>query len=267
MDNEAITGKILTLTTDWNQHDYYNGVLRGKLISACPELKVVEITNQVPSFNLNHAAFVLRYSYKHFPIGTIHLVMVNTENIQSKRMLAFTHNDHHFVAADNGIIGLIFKDPPQNVFAFPIDSEGSFTSLEPAITAIDALYKGIDLAEVSKLVSNFDIRIPLRATNENNAITGSIIYIDSYLNAITNVSKELFEKVGQGRRFEIFVQSQHNKVEKIAKTYNDVDPGELLALFNSAGLLEIAINNGYAAQLLNLTNGSSVRIKFYEEEE
>jgi S-adenosylmethionine hydrolase len=86
------------------------------------------------------------------------------------------------------------------------------------------------------------------------------------MNAITNVSKELFDKVGQGRKFEIFVQSQHNKVEKIAKSYNDVDPGDLLALFNSAGLLEIAINNGYAAQLLNLNNGSSVRIKFYEDE-
>jgi S-adenosylmethionine hydrolase len=265
MDNEVTSGKILTLTTDWNQHDYYNGMLRGKLISSCPELKVVEITNQVPSFNLNHAAFVIRYSYSHFPEGTIHLVMVNSENSLSKRMLAFTHNDHHFVVADNGIIGLIFKDPPQNVFAFPFDGEGSFSSLESSIAAIDALYQGKNLSDVANSISNFDLRIPLRATNENNAITGSIIYIDSYLNAITNVSKELFDKVGQGRKFEIFVQSQHNKVEKIAKSYNDVDPGDLLALFNSAGLLEIAINNGYAAQLLNLNNGSSVRIKFYEE--
>ena len=265
MDKEASIGTILTLTTDWNQHDYYNGVLRGKLITICPKLKVVEITNQVPSFNLNHAAFVLRYSYRHFPKGSVHLVMVNSENSQSRRMLAFTHNDHHFIVADNGIIGLIFKDPPQNVYAFPFESDGSFASLDSALLAIGAIYKGAKLSEVADLVTNFDVRIPLRATNENNAITGSIIYIDSYLNGITNVSKDLFEKVGQGRRFEIFVQSQHNKVEKISKSYNDVDPGDLVALFNSAGLLEIAINNGYAAQLLNLNNGSSVRVKFYDE--
>ena len=264
MDNEVSANKILTLTTDWNQHDYYNGVLRGKLVSICPELTIVEITNQIPVFNLNHAAFVLRYSYMHFPKGTIHLVMVNSENSHSQQMLAFSHNDHHFVVADNGIIGLIFKEPPQTVYAFPFESQGSFASLDASIKAIDCFCNDIDLPDVANIESNFDQLIPLRATNENNAITGSVIYIDSYLNAITNVSKELFEKVGQGRKFEIFVQSQHNRIENLSKTYNEVDAGELVALFNSAGLLEIAINNGHAAQLLNLNNGSSVRIKFYE---
>lgn len=263
MDNEVLANKILTLTTDWNQHDYYNGVLRGKLVTTCPDLKIVEITNQVPIFNLNHAAFVLRYSYKHFPKGTIHLMMVNSES-QSHRMLAFNHNDHHFVVPDNGIIGLMFKEPPQNVFAFPFEAEGSFASLGSSIAAIDAFYKGKDLSGVASLVNNFDQKIPLRATNENNAITGSVIYIDSYFNAITNVSKDLFDKVGQGRKFEIHVQSQHNKVNTISVNYNDVDAGELVALFNSAGLLEIAINSGYASQLLNLNNGSSIRIKFYD---
>lgn len=84
------------------------------------------------------------------------------------------------------------------------------------------------------------------------------------MNAISNISKDLFERVSQGRKFEIFVQSQHNRVDRIAKTYNEVDAGELVALFNSAGLLEIAINNGHATELLNLTNNSSIRIKFYE---
>jgi hypothetical protein len=180
-------------------------------------------------------------------------------------MLAFSHNDHHFIVADNGIIGLLFKEPPQKVFAFPFESQGSFSSLNSSIIAIDCFCKGNDFSKIAKVVDNYDQRIPLRATIENAAITGSVIYIDSYFNAITNVSKDLFEKVGQGRKFEIFVQSQHNRIDRLSKTYNEVDSGELLGLFNSAGLLEIAINNGYAAQLLNLINGSSIRIKFYEE--
>jgi len=265
MNSEGVSNQILTLTTDWNQHDYYNGVLKGKLVTVCPQLTVVEITNQIPIFNVNHAAFVLRHSYSHFPKGTIHLVLVNSENCKSQRMIAFNHDDHYFILPDNGLIGLMLKEPPQNVFAFPFSSQGSFTSLESSILAIDCIYKGNEMTSIAELVSNFDQRIPLRATIENSAITGNIIYIDSYMNAITNVSKSLFDRIGQGRRFEIFVQSQHNRVDRIAKTYNEVDSGELVALFNSTGLLEIAINNGHAAQLLNLSNSSSIRIKFNEE--
>lgn len=264
MNSEVTASKILTLITDWNQHDYYNGVLKGRLVSTCPDLKIVEITNQIPSFNLNHAAFVLRHSYKHFPYGTIHLVLVNSENSQSQRMLTFSYNNHFFIVPDNGLIGLIFKDPPQDVFEFPFETSESFSSLDSSINAVECIYNDKNLADVAKSVSNFDQRIPLRATIENSAITGSVIYIDSYMNAITNVSKDLFERVGQGRKFEIFVQSQHNRIDRISKTYNEVDAGELVALFNSAGLLEIAINNGHATELLNLTNNSSVRIKFIE---
>ncbi|HCT31152.1 MAG TPA: hypothetical protein DIW31_10580 [Bacteroidales bacterium] len=264
MSSEGITSQILTLTTDWNQHDFYIGVLKGKLVTVCPELKVVEITNQVPIFNINHAGFVLRHSYHHFPKGTIHLVMVNSDNSQSQRMISFNYNDHFFILPDNGLIGLMFKEPPKSVFGLPFKSAGSFASLDSSIEAIECIYKGSSLDAIAETVTNFDQRIPLRATIENNAITGNIIYIDSYFNAITNVSQNLFDRICQGRRFEIFVQSQHNKVERISKNYNEVDSGELVALFNSAGLLEIAINNGYAAQLLNLTNGSSIRIKFYE---
>lgn len=262
MSNVTLLSGILTLTTDWNQHDYYNGVLRGRLISRCPDLNIVELTNQIPAFNLNNAAFVLRHSYTHFPKGTIHLVLVNSENCITQRMLAFSHNEHHFVVADNGIIGLIFKDIPEMVYAFPFEIQSSFSSLESSVKAIESILNGLN--NNGTAIKDFDQRIPLRATIENAAITGSVIYIDSYNNAITNVSSELFERVGQGRKFEIFVQSQHNKVEEIVKTYNEVDSGELLALFNSEGLLEIAINNGYASQLLSLNVGSSVRIKFYE---
>ena len=265
MSSDISFSGIVTLTTDWNLHDYYNGVLRGRLISSCPDVKLVELTNQIPLFNLNNAAFILRHSFNHFPKGTIHLVMVNSESSKSHRMLAFKHNDHFFIVADNGIIGLLFKEIPESVFAFPFETEGSFASLNSSIKAIEFIATNNGLNGYSHSINDFDKRIQLRATIEKDAITGSVIYVDSYYNAITNVSQELFERVGQGRRFEIFVQSQHNRVDKISKTYNEIDVGELVALFNSEGLLEIAVNNGFAAQLLNLNVNSSVRIKFYDE--
>ena len=98
-------------------------------------------------------------------------------------------------------------------------------------------------------------------TIDESTINGSVIYIDSFRNAITNISRELFDQIGKGRPFEIFVQSNHYKINRINKKYSDSSTGEMLALFNSLGLLEIAINSGNAADLLNLSVNSVVRIK------
>ena len=91
-----------------------------------------------------------------------------------------------------------------------------------------------------------------------------MIHIDSYQNAITNVSQELFKRVGNGKAFEIYVRSKYNMINRINKQYNETDPGDLLAIFNSSGLLEIAIRNGNAAGLLNLDTNSTIRVVFKE---
>ena len=122
--------------------------------------------------------------------------------------------------------------------------------------------RGEKISDLGNQVNNYEKRIPLRATIEETGITGSIIYIDSYQNAITNITKDLFERIGKNRVFEILVQSNYYKLNKINRTYGETSVGEILALFNSLNLLEIAINNGNAAELLNLTVGSTIRINF-----
>ena len=253
---------LITLTTDWNQHDFYCGMLKGKLLSACSNLKIVDLSHDIPSFNIHHAAFVLRYSFFNFPAGTTHLVFVNSDSGTSSRLLLFSHEGHNFVVPDNGMLGLLFSSPPTDVYQIPFDPKGSFASLNIYIEVVEKLCKGTTLAEIGQKVEDYDQKIALRATIDDSIITGSIIYIDSYQNAITNISKSLFDRIGQNRNFNIFVQSNHNKISKLCTGYNEVEPGELLGLFNSANLLEVAIRNGYAAELLSLRVGGSVRINF-----
>ncbi len=124
------------------------------------------------------------------------------------------------------------------------------------------LAKGESIDSLGTKIDSVTRRVPLRATIEDNVVTGSIVYIDSFQNAITNVSKDLFDRVGNGKQFKIFVQSNHYVISKINKTYQETSVGEILAIFNSLNLLEIAINGGNADELLNLDTNSSVRIKF-----
>ena len=79
---------------------------------------------------------------------------------------------------------------------------------------------------------------------------------------ITNISKNLFEDVFQGRPFIIYLRKNDYDIDQISEFYNDVPHGEKLALFNSAGYLEIAINTGSATGLLNLKVNDGIKIVF-----
>jgi len=115
------------------------------------------------------------------------------------------------------------------------------------------------------VVKKYQERIPLRAAIDQSVITGSVIYIDSFRNAITNITRDLFDRIGDNRPFEIYVQSNHYVINRLNNYYHETAPGEILAIFNSVGLLEIAINKGNAADLLNLSTNSSIRVKFKEK--
>ncbi|MCB8995235.1 MAG: SAM-dependent chlorinase/fluorinase [Bacteroidales bacterium] len=255
---------IITLTSDWNSADFYVGAIKGKILSQCHEVNIVDISHNIQAFNTAQAAFVLRNSYPSFPKGSIHLILVNTEPSDDKPMLAVQSNGHFFIGTDNGIFSLAGGEEPEKVVLLGSDNSSSQSSLDIFCEAACKLASGISIENIGKVIKEINVRKPLRPTIEDSTLTGSVIYIDSYQNAITNISRELFEKLIQNRSFEIYVQSKHYRISNISKLYNEVPVGELLALFNSIGLLEIAINNGNAARLLNLDTNSTVRIEFSE---
>jgi S-adenosylmethionine hydrolase len=257
---------IITLTTDWNKGDYYIGALKGKILSKDPATVIVDISHQVQPFNISQAAFIIRNCWFEYPKGTVHIIAINAALTESKYLLLIKKQDQFFIVSDNGIAGLLFGDKPDNVYKVANSNRGnSFLSLNVFIETAFKVIDGENLENIGALTEDFIIQIPLRPVIDKNLINGSVIYIDSFSNAITNISAETFEKIGSGKAYEIFVQSNHYKIDRLNKTYSDSASGELLALFNSAGLLEIAINNGNAADLLNLTTNSAIRIKFYDE--
>ncbi len=255
---------VITLTTDWNKNDYYLAATKGLIIQTCPNTTIIDISHQIPSFNVVQAAFLIKNSYRHFPKGTIHIIGVNSASGPDTRFLGVSFDDQYFLSYDNGIFGLIFKDKPEE--AIEIKTFDNFSPIFPELTILAVaackIVKGIKLKNLGKKVKDFAITVPLRAAIDESVITGSVIYIDSYRNAITNITRELFNRVGQNRNFEILIQSDHYRITRINQTYGETTIGEILAIFNSINLLEIAINRGNAADLLGLDTSSSIRIKF-----
>ena len=255
---------IVTLTTDWGSGDYYLGRLKGRILSSATDVVFADITHHVQPFNTLQAAYILRNTYACYPKGSIHVVGVNSEPSPSNPITAMWAEDHFFIGPNDGMFSIVLDDEPDGIVLLNSEEKRSgFRALEIIAAAIKCICNRQPLTSIGIETTLKREHIGKAAYNEDS-ISGLVNYIDSFGNAITNITKELFFRVGQGRRFEILVQSNFNKIEEISNHYDDVRSGRMLAIFNSFDLLELAINKGNMAQLESLENKSSIRVKFYD---
>jgi S-adenosyl-L-methionine hydrolase (adenosine-forming) len=250
---------FITLTTEWHVDDFFNGIIRGKLASMCPEAAVVTNASSIPPFNIMHGAFVIRNTFQHYPEGTIHLLFVNSEQKKGGRYLAVKSHGHYFIGADNGIFSLILNSLPEIIVELRDDENAGEIDLFARTAAHIAA--GKDITHLGTKTDSIIEKVPLRATIDKSVIIGSIIFIDSYGNAITNITREVFGRVFDKMHFRIFIKSNKYYTEKISTSYSDESVGELVSLFNQLDLLEISINGDNLSRLFNIENGDVVRIE------
>lgn len=253
--------------------DFYVGALKGAVYSQLPDAVVVDISHNIPPFDIGQASFVLRNAYEHFPKGTVHIIGVNPElDLHEGVMhMLVKHRGHYFIGADNGIFSLLFDGEPDEIFELSLTQEVddlTFPTKDVFVPAACHLLRGGTPEVIGKRITGVKQRSMFRPVVEPNAIKGSIIYIDGYSNAITNITRDLFRESARGRKFRVVYGGSNSVIREISDAYNNVPEGERLALFGSGGYLEIAINRGSqgsgggAESLLGLKINQSVRIEF-----
>ena len=258
---------VITLTTDWHNDDYYISVMKGVLLKGNPAATVVDISHRIQRFSTGQAAFILKSSFNRFPAGTVHIIGVNCEANEKYPYVAVAYKDYFFISSDNGIFGMLFDEEPSDIVLLDEKVVTSFPEADVFAPAAAHLSQGKPIFELGKKTAHLKRSINLLPAFDQKTINGSVLYIDSYRNAITNISKELFESQRKERFFEILLQSNHNKITKLNSRYNETSPGEILALFNSLGLLEIAMYMGNVADVLNVDVNAAVRVKFMDKKE
>ena len=245
---------LLTLTSDIGHQDFLVGAVKGQLLQANVDFNIVDITHNLSPFNYPQAAYVCRNAIKNFPPGTFHLVMVNLFDEKPEHMLLAEHNGHFIGCADNGLLTMILEEVPQKVVALMLEKTQQKNTLYCTTIfarAFNQLLAGKAIEEIGDTSVSMQVKNPLKPMLGNNWIEGQIIFIDNFENVIVNINKEEFEEQRKGRSFKIMFK-RDEVIDKVSESYADVTEGEKLALFNSAGYLEIAINKGNAAGLLGL---------------
>lgn len=256
---------IITLTTDLGNQDYYVGSVKGAILSLYPEAKIVDITHEIPPFDLLKASFVIKNCFRDFPEGSIHIVGINPEaNLETSHVVV-KFQGHYFIGADNGIFSLITDQQPQKIIELNIPPETdmvTFPTKDIFVKAACHLAKGGTMEVIGREIEDFTKRELIRAVTEGKEIRGVAMYIDRYGNILTNIKEDLFKKFGKGKPFTIYFRRAEYNITEISDAYINVDEGEKLALFSSSGYLEIAINRGNASKLFGIKQGDTIRIEF-----
>lgn len=254
---------IITLTTDLGLNDYYAGALKGSILSQMPEVTLVDITHSVPPFDIRHAAYVVRQAYPNFPKNSVHILGVNAEATPSQNHLAIYCDGHYFIGTDNGIFSLLFEKVPDKIYDLSNVRQDTDLLIFPVkdvfVKAACHLARGGTPEVLGAQQEDFRKVDTVNPVFTDNTLHGTVIYVDYYGNAVVNITKKLFTDSVKGRKFTIEFQGE--EISDISQRYNESAGGNILALFNSAGHLEIAQVQDSVSRLYNLSAGSSVTIR------
>jgi hypothetical protein len=254
---------IVTLTTDFGTADHYVAQFKGVLLRSMADLQIVDITHQVPPYDISAGAFMLKCSFMYFPKGTIHIIRVNESGIKNNGLLVAAHKGHIFLGPDNGIISLITDDQLDWVYKLDDDDKNFIKLNQYYLKWIEDIVKNgrperfvVPTTEWKQLTS-------FRPVIKETEIVGSIIMIDRFGNGITNIHFRDFQSFQSFNHYRIF----YNRNEDVSfhkDEYDDVVPGNTLDRFNDNGYLVLAINQGNFAQLCGIKAGHNIKVTFTE---
>lgn len=258
---------IITLTTDLGLKDHYVGSIKASILRQLDSVNIVDISHSIPTFNIPHAAFVLKNVFKEFPPKSIHIIGVNTQTNHDSHHIAVFADDHYFIGTDNGIFSLLLDIEPDKIIQITTTSESdnsNFPLKDIFVKTACHIARGGTLELIGTPIEKFKVESSkFVALHEKNSIRGSIVHIDHFGNAITNIDKSLFNRVAKNRSFSIHLgRSEHYTLFEIKTKYNEVPLGDVLAMFTSTYHLSIGLNMGSAATLMGLEINDTVRIEF-----
>lgn len=273
---------IITLTSDFGLLDYRVSAMKGKILSLKPETNIVDITHDVQAYNLIQTSYIVKNAYPYFPKGSVHILSVDSFFHKSRKNILYKINGSYFIAADNGLLSLIFSDiKPEAMFEITLnnrfDDVVNFTSADVFVPAAVHLANG-GLPEVigRKIKSVKELFFPKPVYNEpENMIIGEVMYIDNFGNIISNISKEFFEATSKGSE-NFTIKFRNLSLSKIFSTHTELVTnwdketeyhGQSAAIFNDNNHLELTIYKGSkkngAKSLFGLNVGENIYIEFF----
>lgn len=241
---------VVTLTTDFGTRDGFVGAMKGVIARLAPEVTIVDLAHDVPRHDRAHAAWVLATATREFPLGTVHVAVVDPGVGGARADVVVAAGGHLYVGPDNGVLAYV-SEPLEGAWAitstayrFP-DAAPTFHGRDVFAPTAAALARGLPPSGVGPATCLAGtLPWPARSDGEG----GVVVHVDGYGNLVTNLAAG--GAAGAVRLGEVAIA--------IARTYEDVAVDALVAYVGSAGTIEIAVREGSAAARLGVARGAAV---------
>jgi S-adenosyl-L-methionine hydrolase (adenosine-forming) len=257
---------VITITTDFGHQGPFVGVMKGVIYSRFASARIVDLTHEIVVHWPAEAGFWLARSFEYFPVGTVHVAVVDPGVGTSRDIIAVSARGHVLLAPDNGLLApVVSRQPEASIVRI------SMPKLAPlGIQKASATFHGRDIlapiaAELAAgRCAPEDLGVPTdnlvpswvdEPTVLPGSVSGVVITIDHFGNLITNIDGALLASF---RKPEVRAGAH---VFPLLRTYGDVQPGAYLALVNSFEVVEIARAEQSAAEGLGLNRGAPVTIR------
>jgi S-adenosyl-L-methionine hydrolase (adenosine-forming) len=246
--------KCITLLTDFGTADGYVGEMKGVLLAAVPTAHVVDITHDIGAHDVELGRLAVTRYWRRFPHGTVHIAIVDPGVGSERAALAVASDGRFLVGPDNGILSsaLLLHGARAVRIRVPRTASATFHGRDVFAPAAAQLANGVALESLGEPADTPVIhRTPEPRRRPSGETAGQVIAIDRFGNAITNLPGD----AGAG---DVLVAGQ---LLPRRRTYAELREGEPGAIVGSAGLIEIALREGRAADALRLKRGDEVVLR------
>lgn len=255
---------LITFLSDFGWRDHYVAAVKAKILSEDATLQVVDISHNITKHDIIHASYVLKSVYQDFPVGSVHLVAVNSQSEPDEAIIAIEIKNHFFLGSNNGLLSLLREKNPDKIVAIRSKNEkkGNFPAKDFLATAAVKILKSGSLDGIGEPMEVNDFKrfiVPtVKATRE--IIQGHVVHVDDYGNLITDIQKYDYDILSKGKSVQI--KFRNYSLTGVQEHYYESQGGEAFAIFNDQGVLEIGIKQGNASELLGMEYNSMVNVTF-----
>lgn len=270
---------IVVFETDFGQKDGAMSAMKGVAAGVDPDLKLYDLTHEIPAYNIWEAAYRLQQTAPFWPAGTVFVSVIDPGvGTTRKSVVLKTKTGHYFVTPDNGTLTLIAQSlgiesvrEINEELNRRKNSRASYTFHGRDVYA----YTGARLAagvisfeEVGRQLPASVVTIPYqKAVFQGDSILGNIPILDvQYGNVWTNINDSIFNMlhVEPKEKIEININRNgapvFNQDVEFVHTFGEVPEGKTLAYMNSLMNFSLAINRGNMAGSFHINSGAEWNI-------
>ncbi len=273
--------RVITLTTDFGTGDGYVASMKGVILGINPQATVVDISHSVEPQSIRQASFLLHTSWRYFPEGSIHVVVVDPGVGSHRKAVILKTPSACFITPDNGALSYVLHEIAETQAqlslarisqatsrSLPAECEAvSITRKEYWRHPVSATFHGRDIfapvaahlsldlpiTEFGESISSLTVfPIPTPFQDATGQMVGHIIHIDRFGNLITNLRSRHIPHGGAA------IEVRNQRIDNTSRYYSQ--GSGLMALIGGNDYLELSYRDGSAASILGAQVGDTIKL-------